>query len=221
MEACENCGAVIRPGAGFCAACGATAPEAGGTPVQPAQASQPGPPTPPTLAPGAQQAQPPGVPLQAPPGPPPPPGTPQMPYMPPPPQKRKMGRGWKIALVLGLVIIVLIIVGILFGVLVLVKVISAPADIANNYVRAINEGDLSSAYSDLAKQAQNEETKVAFDQKMGTFTGNIQKWFTSSININNGSATIVMDISLTNGSKVTWDMSLVKENGKWKILTPR
>jgi predicted PurR-regulated permease PerM len=143
--------------------------------------------------------------------------------MPPPPQRKKMGRGWKIALVLGLVIIVLIIVGIVFGALVFVKVISAPADVANNYVRAINEGDLSTAFSDLATQTRNKETRAGFDKKMGTFKGNIQKWFTSSININNGSATIVMDLSFADGSKATWDMDLVKENGKWKILnvTPR
>jgi predicted PurR-regulated permease PerM len=146
-----------------------------------------------------------------------------MPYMPPAPQRKKMGKGWKIALVLGLVIIALIIVGIVLGAVVFVKVISAPADVANNYVRSINEGDLTTAFSDLATRTQNNTTRAVFDQKMGTFKGNIKKWFTSSININNGRASIVMDISFVDGTKATWDMDLVKENGTWKILnvTPR
>jgi predicted PurR-regulated permease PerM len=139
--------------------------------------------------------------------------------MPPPRRKKGISKGVKIAIVVSLVVIVLIVAAVVVGALVFVKVISAPADVANNYVRSINEGNLTAAFEDLATQTQKDETQAGFEKKMGTFKGNIQKWFTSSINVTGGKATVVMDLTFTDGSKATWDMTLIKQDGEYKILT--
>jgi len=158
-----------------------------------------------------------------PPGAPMPAGTPPQAFMPPPPVKKGMGKGCMIAIVVSLVMIVLIVAAVIIIGSVVFKAITAPADVANNYVRSINEGNLTAAFADLTAQTQKNETQAGFEKNMSTFKGNISKWFTSSINVNNGRATIVMDITFTDGSKATWDMTLIKEDGKYKILnvTPR
>jgi len=216
MDSCENCGAVLREGAGFCPGCGAQVTAAGGVP-----------PAGPTPGPGLQPPPAPGAPPPAappmPPGAPMPAGTPPQAFMPPPPVKKGMGKGCMIAIVVSLVMIVLIVAAVIIIGSVVFKAITAPADVANNYVRSINEGNLTAAFADLTAQTQKNETQAGFEKNMSTFKGNISKWFTSSINVNNGRATIVMDITFTDGSKATWDMTLIKEDGKYKILnvTPR
>src|SRR5450759_1139124 len=216
MDSCQNCGAVLREVAGFCPSCGTQVIASSGMP--------PAGPTPP---PGIQPPTAPGAPRPTappmPPGAPMPAGTPPQAFMPPPPVKKGMGKGCMIAIVVSLVMIVLIVAAVIIIGSVVFKAITAPADVANNYVRSINEGNLTAAFADLTAQTQKNETKAGFEKNMSTFKGNISKWFTSSINVNNGRATIVMDITFTDGSKATWDMTLIKEDGKYKILnvTPR
>ena len=145
-----------------------------------------------------------------------PPGVPPLPLY--KPQKKGMSRGVKIGLIVAASIIVLLIIGLVIGVAVLVGVISAPADVANNYVKAINEGDMALAYSYVAASTRKDETLSGFKTKLGPLTGHISKYNTSSINVQSGgTAQVVMDLSFDDGSKATWDMNLVDENGKWKI----
>ena len=224
MDSCQNCGAVLREVAGFCPSCGTQVTAASGMP--PAGPTPPPGIQPPT-APGAprptEPPAPPGAMPPAPPGVQPAPGAPPQAFMPPPPAKKGMGKGCMIAIVVSVLVIVLIVAAVIVGALFFVKAITAPADVANHYVRSINEGNLTAAFDDLTTQTQNQVTKAGFDKKMSTFKGNISKWFTSNINVTNGKATIVMDLNFTDGSKATWDVTLIKQDGKYKILnvTPR
>jgi hypothetical protein len=149
-----------------------------------------------------------------------------MPPAPPPvPAKKKgMSRGAKIALILGGCAIVLIIIAVVLAVVFFAGVITAPADAANNYVKALNSGDLSTAWTYISSATQKEETRSGFDSKVGALKGQIKTWNVSSVNVQSGGqATIVMDLTLTDGTKITWDITLVKENDEWKIaqVAPR
>jgi hypothetical protein len=122
--------------------------------------------------------------------------------------------------VIAACVVVLIIAGIVVGAVVIVKVVSAPADVANNYVKAINEGNIPLAFSYVAASTRKDETLSGFKSKLSPLTGHITKYNTSSINVQSGgTAQVVMSLSFDDGSKATWDMNLVDENGKWKILS--
>ena len=217
MATCEKCGAETGPDAEFCKSCGAPLAQAESPPAavagQPTQAAPPAPPG---------QMPPPPMPGQpAPPGMRPPTGMPPgIPPLPPlAPRKKGMSRGLKIALIVSACIIGLIIIGLILGVVVFVGAVTAPADVANNYVKALNEGNLSLAYSYLAAPTKKETSETAFATKMKPLVGKITKYNTSSVSVRSGgTATVVMDLSFDDGSKATWDIGLIKESGKYKIL---
>lgn len=204
MGTCEKCGAATRPGAEFCTSCGAPITASEG------QQAQGGalPPVPPggQLQPGGPAA---GIP-------------PLPPYA--APAKKGMSKGLKIFLVIAACVVLLIIVGIVVGAIFIVKVVSAPADVSNNYVKAINEGNLTLAYSYLAASTRKGETLSGFRSKLSPLSGHISKYNTSSASISAqtgrpSTAQVVMNLSFDDGSKATWDMNLAQENGHWKILS--
>ena len=140
------------------------------------------------------------------------------------PQKRGMSRGLKVGLIIFACVVGLVIIGLVIGVVAFVGVVTAPADVANNYVKAINEGNMSLAYSYLAASTKKNTSQAAFATKMKPLVGKITKYNTSSIDVRSGGgASVVMDLSFDDGSKATWDMGLVKESGVYKVqnVTPR
>jgi len=148
-----------------------------------------------------------------------PPGAPAggIPAAPPlvPAKKKGLSTGAKIALVLCACAVFLIIV---LGVIFFVGAIGAPTKVANNYVKALNSGDLSTAWNYISSSTQKVNTRSGFDSKMRKLKNDISKWNTSNFKVQTGGrTTIVMDLTHANGTKVTWDMYLVKENGEWKI----
>jgi uncharacterized membrane protein YvbJ len=216
---CVNCGGDVPEDKNFCPQCGTPVSQAG------APGAQPPPPAGVTTPPsGATMPPPPPGAVQPPQGPP---GGVAAPTMPPPvpqpPEKKGMSKGAKIAIALAVSAVVLIIIAVVLFVLVFANLISAPADVANDYVKSLNSGDLSTAYNYLTTRTQKQETRQGFESKVGPFKGQIKTWNTTSINVVNDTAQIVMRVTGTDGSKATWDMTLVKEDGKWKIdqVSPR
>jgi len=135
-----------------------------------------------------------------------------------------MSRGLKIGLIIAGCVVVLGIVAIILGVVLVVGVVTGPADAANNYTRALNNGDIATAYNLLSSGTKASETLSGFRQKEADVKGAISKYYTTNINVqaNAGSpstANVEMQLTLTDGTKVVWDMELVKQNGKWKIQT--
>lgn len=207
MAQCESCGKEMVEGSQFCPKCGAQ--QAAGLAAVPPQATGP--------------VQPPPVQGQVPPPPmPPPPGQAAYQQAPVAQPKRRKGlpRGAKIAIIIGAVVVVLIAIAVVVAVVFFVDVISGPADVANGYVRAINEGQLVTAWNYLAEQTKQEESRTDFDANMKELEGNIKTWFTSSINVGTGGrAYVKMDITSSASEKTTWYMYLVKERDTWKIRT--
>lgn len=198
MPKCENCGKDVPEDNNFCPQCG--------RPVSRAGAS------------GAPPQPPAGMPPQPPPGAPsgvaPPPMPPSGPQAAP---KKGMSRGAKIALILSVSAIVLMILAVVLIAVFLVNVVTAPADVANNYMKALNTGDISTAWSYLTTRTQNKETRKGFDLKAASLKGSISKWDTSIVSNQNDEAKIIMNITGTDGSHHAWDMTLIKQDGKWKV----
>jgi Domain of unknown function (DUF4878)/zinc-ribbon domain len=211
---CENCGRDVPEDNNFCPQCGMPVSRAGasGAPTQPPAGMPPQPP------PGVSTQPPPGVAQEPPPGAPggvtPPPLPPAGSRAAP---KKGMARGAKIALILGVSAIVLIVLaGVIIGVFI-ANMITAPADVANNYMKALNAGDISTAWSYLTTRTQNQETRKGFDSKAGLLKGSVSKWDTTVVSIQNDEAKIILNVTGTNGSHRPWDMTLIKQDGKWKI----
>ncbi len=112
----------------------------------------------------------------------------------------------------------LIILTVVLFVVFFMNVIGAPADVANDYVQALSKGNISTAWGYLAEETRKEETRAGFETKVQALAGEIEKWYTTSVDVSyGGGAKIVMSVTLKDGSKVTWGMYLVKENGEWKL----
>ncbi|MCG2795439.1 MAG: DUF4878 domain-containing protein [Actinomycetia bacterium] len=135
----------------------------------------------------------------------------------PRPAKKGMSRGGKIALIVGISAVVLILVVVGVAVFLVIGAITAPADVANNYVQALNDGDLSTAWGYISADTQKEETRSDFISEKEDFKGKIESYNTSGIEVSNGHAQVTMDIEYSDGEKVNWNMYLVKENGEWKL----
>jgi hypothetical protein len=156
--------------------------------------------------------------------PPPPPGEGPLqvgaspPLRPPPASGRKgLSRGAKVAIIASSVVIVLVIVFVVLFAVILVGVLSKPADVANGYMEALKKGELDKAWAYLSDEARSEETRASFENKVSDLEGEIESYNTGEIKVSNGRARVVMDISLKNAEKGSWDMLLVEDDGEWKI----
>lgn len=121
------------------------------------------------------------------------------------------------ALALGIVAMLLVALLVALAVVLFVNVISAPADVATGYLKAINERDLDAAWGHLASEMKSEEGRGGFESKAGEFRGRIKSSDTSSIEVRDDTARVVVNLTGTDGSRETWDIILVKERGAWKI----
>ena len=128
-----------------------------------------------------------------------------------------MSRGGKIALIIGILAVVLIMAVIGVAVFLVIGAITAPADVANSYLQALNDGDLSTAWDYLSEDAKKVETRSDFNSEKEYFKGEIKSYNTSGIEVSNGNAQVTMDIKFRDGESDTWNMHLVKEDGGWRI----
>jgi len=150
----------------------------------------------------------------------PPVGQGYMPPVPPPaPQKKGFPRGAKIAIiaVIGALVVIAIVV-VLLLVLLVFNVVSKPADVANSYMKDINQGSLSAAYGLLSSAAKADVSSSQFNDAVSQFKGEISTYRTTNIHIINSAAYIDMDVTPASGQQTTWYFNLVKEQGDWKIL---
>lgn len=233
MPRCDNCGSEVAEGNSFCSSCGT--PVSTGGPPPPPPPGGPSPDQPPLRDPAPPEPQAPaaGAPVPGPPeapqpmvgagGVPPPPPMQGQPGPGGKPAKKGMSKGAKIAIILSAVALLLIAAVTVLVVVLVVGVISGPADVANGYVEAINDGDFATAWGYLSEETRAEEGRSGFESKVSDFEGEIRTHSTSGITIKNDRAEVVMNLKGNDGARGTWDMYLIKEGGEWRIrqVAPR
>lgn len=188
-----------------------TAAGGGGMPPpQGAQAAAPptGSPDPPT---GMQPS-----PVQPPAGMPPA-GVPGV--LPPPPVKRKTASGWKIAIIIGLAVILLFAVaGTLLAVFVF-KTVKAPVDVTNRYIEAVNEGDAEEAWDLLHPDSpfKEEYTLSTFESQVVEVTVGLRTWSANEVDVRDSRATVKVDMEDRNGEDFRLAFDVRKDGGEWKV----
>ncbi|MDD5748115.1 MAG: zinc ribbon domain-containing protein [Actinomycetota bacterium] len=97
------------------------------------------------------------------------------------------------------------------------EMITGPADAANNFMEALKEGNLDSAWTYFSIAAQEEEGRDSFDEKFEPYNGEVKKYYTREVKTENDRSNVTMELELKNGVKDKWYFDLVKENDKWKV----
>lgn len=210
MAYCQKCGREISEGAAFCPACGSPvgaetstpSPPPGATPAAPTPPAPPGASSPyAPYAMGAPPAHVPGV-------------------VPPPPSRRKMGSGWKAALIIGVSIIIILVVGaVLIGVFVFTAV-KAPVDVTNRYIEAVNDGDAGAAWELLhpASRFKRDYTLSTFESQVIEPTTRLKSWNANEVEVKDNRAMVRVDMEDVEGSDFRVAFELRKDRDDWKIF---
>jgi uncharacterized protein YxeA len=211
MSFCPNCGRQVSDDASFCPSCGAT--------IKPAAAGGAAPQTPPVTPP----VQPPGPPVGAqPPYTQPPFGVPpsSVPGVQPPPPVRKKGSGWKIAIVVGLVVILLIAVVVTLIAVFVFKTVTAPVDVTNRYIEAINDGDAEEAWDLLHPDSPLKEDYdlSSFESEIIGTSVRLRTWNANEVEIKDSRAEVRVNMEDTSGEEFRIIFELRKDGDEWKIL---
>jgi uncharacterized protein YxeA len=200
---CPQCGKAVNPGSSFCPYCGASLPAS-------APAGQNQAPTPPTGPPPPQGYVPsaPVPPISA-------PGA-----VPPPPRKKGIGRGWKIAI--AVIVSVLVVFGALAAILgvFVFKTVKKPVDATNRYIEAINNGNAQTAWDLLSTDSpfKQEYDFSSFQSDIvDTNVGTLNTWNAHEVNISGSKADVSVDMTFTDGNKYEITFSLKEVNGTWLI----
>jgi hypothetical protein len=140
--------------------------------------------------------------------------------VPPPPVKKKMSSGWKIAIVVFLVAVLVIGAGaVIFGVFIF-KTVKAPVDVTNRYIEAINDGDAQEAWDLLHSDSpfKQGQTIASFDSSIvQPSVGILDTWNANEVNVNDSRAQVKVDLEFTDGSDYRVAFELRKQGDEWKI----
>jgi hypothetical protein len=134
------------------------------------------------------------------------------PELPPAPsaQRPQRRRGYFIALAL-IVLLVLITVG---TYVYLNR--STPEKTLTTYYGALIHGDYQTAYDQLSTASQGKLTEPAFVQFWQAL-GGVKAWSTTSLQEQGSTATATLTLTLGNGQTRPASITLIDENGTWKI----
>jgi zinc-ribbon domain len=149
----------------------------------------------------------------APPPPPshiPPSGEISSPASYPPAQRPKRRRGF----ILSLMIIVLVVI-IAVGAFVYVNR-STPDKTITTYYVALVHGDYQTAYDQLSTTLRGKLTEPAFVQFWQS-RGGVKAWSTNTSQEQGSTASATLNLTLGNGQTTPASISLIDENGTWKI----
>jgi uncharacterized protein YxeA len=207
MVSCPQCGNQVSDDAQFCPSCGATIAQAspqvpGSTPV------------------------PPGPPLGTPPSPPlaqPPVGVPPAPMpgmMPPPPAKQKTKSGWKVALVVILIILLVIGAGISLLAVFVFKTVKAPVDVTNHYIEAVNNGNAEEAWALLSSDSRfrQDYTLTTYEREVVQPSVNsISTWNAHQVDVSGSNAEVGVSMTFTDGTEYEFSFALRKKGSDWFI----
>jgi len=139
--------------------------------------------------------------------------------VPPPPLKKKMGSGCKIALIIGLVVILVVGVSVTLLALYVFKTVKAPVDVTNRYIEAVNEGDASEAWDLLHPDSplKEEYTLSSFESEIVESSTKLDKWNANEVEVNDSRARVEVDMEDETGAEFRIAFDLREDGGDWKI----
>lgn len=98
--------------------------------------------------------------------------------------------------------------------------LQAPAKAVDEHLQSVTKGDFAKAYTYLSQELQKEMDLTGFTEFVKTHPENyegIEKFSTTSVNINNDQASIKGKVTYKDGSTAPVEATLVKEGNLWKI----
>jgi len=139
--------------------------------------------------------------------------------VPPPPRKQKTGSGWKVAIVIGIIVILLIGAAVTFLALFVFNAVKAPVDATNRYIEAVNDGDAQEAWSLLhpSSPIKQEFTLSTFESEIVDTSIKLETWNANEVNVENSRATVNVDMEDTDGAEFRVTFDLRKDGDDWKV----
>jgi uncharacterized membrane protein len=116
--------------------------------------------------------------------------------------------------ILALVFIVLLVIAAVGAYVYLNR--STPDKTISTYYAALIQGDYQTAYDQLSTASQGKLTEPAFVQFWQAL-GGVKAWSTTSLQEQGSTATAALTLTLGNGQTRPASISLINENGTWKI----
>jgi flagellar basal body-associated protein FliL len=134
--------------------------------------------------------------------------------------KQKSGKGWKIAIVVILVVL-LVIGGAVAAIGLLVfSAVKAPIDVTNNYIEAVNEGDAEAAWELLHPDSpfRQDFTFSEFETEViETSANQLTTWNANEADVSSDRARVEVDLTFTDGDEYRAGFALRKDGGDWLI----
>lgn len=163
---------------------------------------------------------PPAPPYGTPPAPPVGAPPPHAPATVPPPPAAKKGKGCKIALVIGLIVLLIVGAGAAVLVLLVFKAVKEPVDVTNRYIEAVNDGEAREAWELL-----HPDSRFKQDLDLGSFereivetsASTLRTWNANEVEVSGSRARVEVDIEYTDGEESTVVFELRKSDGDWLV----
>jgi hypothetical protein len=140
--------------------------------------------------------------------------------VPPPPAKQKTGSGWKIALVVILIVLLVIGAGVTLLAVFVFKTVKEPVDVTNHYIEAINDGDAQEAWSLLHPDSsfRQDYSLSSFERELVRPNANeLRTWNANEFDISGSRALVGVDMEFTDGEEYEITFELRKDKGDWLI----
>lgn len=133
--------------------------------------------------------------------------------------KQKTGSGWKIAIVIGIVVILVIGAAAAFLALFVFKAVKAPVDATNSFIEAVNDGNAQAAWDLLHPDSplKEEFTLSSFASEIVATSVKLATWDANEVEVSNGRAQVTVDMTDSDGTEFELVFDLRKDSGDWKV----
>jgi hypothetical protein len=132
-------------------------------------------------------------------------------------RKRRLPTGAVIAIIAGCVTVAIIIAVVVLLSISVVNIFKKPADVANAYIKALNAGNLDTAWDYLSARTKAEKGRATFESDVRDLEGRIRNWNTRSIQVQDHQAQITLDVEFKSGEETVVYVYLVEEADEWRV----
>ena len=139
--------------------------------------------------------------------------------VPPPPVKKKVSSGWKVAIIIGIVAILIIGTTVALLALFVFNTVKAPVDATNNFIEAINDGNAQAAWNLLHPDSpiKEEFTLSSFESEIVDTSIKLKTWDANEVEVTGDRAKVTVDMTDSDGYDFEVVFDVRKDGGDWKI----